>query len=83
MAEIELKKILDVDKFLKDVERMVFEGATYLDAVLFWCERNEIEIETIASFIKKNENLRTKILAIATKNKLMKKEEYEGSTLPI
>lgn len=80
---IKLENILDVDKFQLEVETLVLSGVNYLEAVLFWCGRNNIEIETIADIIKKNEKMKAMILSVATVNKLMKKEKYEGAVLPI
>ncbi len=50
------------DVFVEDVLKLVEnDGLSYIEAVIFWCERREIEIETIASIISKHVVLKEKI----------------------
>lgn len=40
------------ESFSLMIERMVREGnLTYMDAICHWCEKNEVEIETVAKMI--------------------------------
>lgn len=62
------------EEFISTIEDIVYQyDVPYLDAVLMYCEKNEIEIETIASIIKKNENLRGKLMIEAEDLNFIKK----------
>jgi hypothetical protein len=50
--------VVDIEK---DIQRMVDSDEDYLDAILEYAERNDIEVETISKIIKKNSNLLTKL----------------------
>lgn len=55
MSDLKLAKLIDSDKFYKEIDALVKEFSfSYLDAIVFFCERNEMEIETAASLIKGN-----------------------------
>lgn len=53
----------DVAKFLREIE--IIRGnsgeVSYLDAVVHYCEKKELEIESIGDFIRKNALLRSKL----------------------
>jgi len=53
----------DVAKFLKEIEiiRGNSEEVSYLDAVLHYCEKKDLEIESIGDFIRKNALLKAKL----------------------
>jgi len=41
-------------KFSQDVEKVAFENEmNYIDAIIFYCEKNEIEIESVPKLISK------------------------------
>ncbi len=47
-------------RFSQDVEKVAFENnMNYIDAIVFYCEKNEIEIESVPKLISKplKENL--------------------------
>jgi hypothetical protein len=49
-------------KFLRDIEKIVLKDRiSYVDAVIHFCERNNIEIETAASIIKMIPVMKSKI----------------------
>jgi len=55
MSDLKLAKLIDSDKFYKEIDSLVKEyDFSYLDAIVFFCEKNEMEIETAASLIKGN-----------------------------
>ena len=61
-------------EFIKDIEKLVKEkNMEYFDAVLLYCERNQIEIETIAAVIKQNSTLKAKIQVEAENSNMMKR----------
>ena len=51
----------------------------YIDAVIFWCEKNNIEVDLIAEYIKKDTVLKSKIQVEAELLNILKK----GARLPI
>jgi hypothetical protein len=53
----------DVARFLIEIEsiRGNSNEVSYLDAVVHYCEKRNIEIESIGDFIRKNALLRSKI----------------------
>ena len=53
----------DVARFLIEIEsiRGNSNEVSYLDAVVHYCEKKNIEIESIGDFIRKNALLRSKI----------------------
>jgi hypothetical protein len=50
------------EKFIKDIEVLVVKyKLDYMDAVVHYCEKNNVEIEAAASIIKNNIRIRSKI----------------------
>lgn len=44
--------VMTKDKFSITIETLVRDGGiSYVDAIVFWCEQNEMEIETAAKLI--------------------------------
>jgi len=63
------------------IEMIVREkNIEYIDAVVYYCERNNLEIETIADIIKQNAALKSKIQAEAEGLKMVKRT---GARLPV
>lgn len=49
-------------QFMQEIDALVEEKKMeYIDAVIFYCEKNNIEIETAASFIKGSAKMKAKI----------------------
>jgi len=47
-------KFMTTAKFSQDVEKVAFENEmNYIDAIIFYCEKNEIEIESVPKLISK------------------------------
>lgn len=62
MTEQNISSITSVQYFMESIESLVIEKKLdYLDAVMYFCEKNNIEIETAADMIKSNAKLKTKI----------------------
>ena len=53
-------------------------GGDFIDAIVTFCERNDVEIETVASVIKSNSKLKAKLKASAQSLNLLAKEKTEG-----
>lgn len=66
--------------FVEEIEILCQDkGIEYIDAVVFWCQKNNLEIETAAYWIKKDPVMRSKIQVEAENMNILKK----GARLPI
>jgi hypothetical protein len=66
--------------FVEEVEKLcITKNIEYIDAVVFWCQKNNLEIETAAYWIKKDPVMRSKIQFEAENLNILKK----GARLPI
>jgi hypothetical protein len=66
--------------FVEEVEKLCrTKNIEYIDAVVFWCEKNNLEIETAAYWIKKDPVMRSKIQFEAENLNVLKR----GARLPI
>jgi|APFre7841882654_1041346.scaffolds.fasta_scaffold350506_1 hypothetical protein len=49
-------------EFYEAIESLVWKhDIEYMDAIIMHCEKNNIEVESVASLIKSNENIKSKI----------------------
>jgi hypothetical protein len=72
--------LFDSQKFTKDIEKMCNAGRIeYIDAVVDWCEKNKIEIEYVASYIKKDPVFKSKLQEEAENLNILKR----GARLPL
>lgn len=64
MQDIVFDKALTQEKMIREIERIVVEyKADYIDAIVHYCDKNDIEIETVASIIKSSGKLRSRLQA--------------------
>jgi len=71
---------LTPNTFTTEIDKMCYEkNIEYIDAVVLWCERNKIEVEYVASFIKKDPVFKSKIQVEAENLNILKK----SARLPI
>jgi hypothetical protein len=78
---MQVENIKSSADFFKEIEKMVKEkNIEYFEAVLLYCEKNDIEVETIASVVKQNSALKSKIQIEAENLKMLKKS---SARLPI
>ena len=76
-----MKSFFDTNKFIAQINEMCSgESIEYIDAVIVWCERNNIELEFIAGVIKKDPLIKSKIQLEAEQLNFIKPA---GSRLPI
>ena len=74
-------KIKTPSQFALEIEMVVKEkNIDYLDAVMHYVEKNNIEVETAASLIKSSQILKGKIAAEAEELRLLK---TKSARLPI
>ena len=72
MLEILEDKFMTAAKFSQDVEKIAVEySMNYIDAIIHYCEKNEIEIESVPKLISKP--LKDKLKYDAQKLNYMKK----------
>ena len=77
---IELK-INTPSQFAMEIEKIVKEKSIeYLDAVMYYVEKNGIEVETAAPLIKSSQILKAKIATEAEDLRLLK---TKGARLPL
>lgn len=61
---IDLDQRVTVNNFQTAIESCVHKrGMGYLEAIMWYCEQHNIEIEAVVSLIKKSEAIRTKLEA--------------------
>ena len=78
---MKLKSIKSPSDFIKDIERIVNEKRVeYFDAVILYCEMNNLEVETAAALVKQNGTLKAKIQMEAENLNMVKRS---GARLPI
>ena len=66
------QKFISKDKFAEDIEHLVLTTKmNYIDAIVQYCEDNEIELETVGKLV--NKPLKEKIKFVATELNYMKK----------
>lgn len=66
--------------FVEEIEKLCKDkNIEYIDAVVFWCDKNNLEIETAAYWIKKDPVMRSKIQLEAENLNVLKR----GARLPI
>ena len=66
--------------FVEEVEKLCRDkNIEYIDAVVFWCQKNNLEIETAAYWIKKDPVMKSKIQVEAENLNILKR----GARLPI
>lgn len=66
--------------FVEEVEKLCKDkNIEYIDAIVFWCEKNNLEVETAAYWIKKDPAMKSKVQAEAENLNILKR----GARLPI
>lgn len=73
--------ILTVKQFTEEIELFVSQSScSYLDALTWYAEKHNVEIETVASLVRNSHILKAKLAAESEDAKLIKRS---GSKLPI
>ena len=73
---------LTVEQLVQDIDDIVRRNRmNYIDAIVFYCEKNNFDVEALAKMIPSS--LRSKVEESARKTKMLKKQYYRISTLPI
>ena len=62
MNTLKVNSVKPIHEFIKEIDDLVKKSKIdYIDAVIFYCEKNNIEIETAASLIKSSSKIKAKI----------------------
>lgn len=68
------------NNFVEEIETLCKDkNIEYIDAIVLWCERNKLEVETAAYWIRKDPTMKAKIQAEAENLNYIKR----GARLPI
>lgn len=55
MSKLKITSVVNAENFYRDVELFVKKHKMqYIDAVIYYCESNNIEVETVATLVKSN-----------------------------
>ena len=87
MSKTELEKVIEEKfvtpiKFSYEIERIVLnENMNYIDAILYYCEKESIEVESIPKLMTKP--LKEKLKIDATRLNFMKGKSISIAKLPI
>lgn len=77
---IEIKSITTASEFASQIEQMVADSDIgYMDAIVAWCEMNNVEIEQAVTYVKKNQVIKAKLEIEAEQLNLIEK----SAKLPI
>lgn len=69
---------LSAEKIHHEISEMLSRGTTYIEALVEYSKRNEIEIETVAEIVKKSPIIKEKLRSEAVKMKLVKRDQNES-----
>lgn len=64
-----------------EISKHIANGVPYIDALVHFAEKNNIEIETIAQIVKKSSILKEKVRSEAVDLKMVRKDERDLSDL--
>lgn len=60
--DVEVNSIRSPTSFMQEIDKLVDEdGMEYIEAIVYYCEVNDIEIETAASLIKGSAKMKAKV----------------------
>lgn len=68
---------LTPEKIHHAISRHISQGVPYIDALIDYAEKNNIEIETVAQIVKKSSILREKIKTEAVDLRMVRKDETD------
>lgn len=68
------------DSIHQEISHMLSNGVTYIDAIIEYAKRNDLEIETVAEIVRRSSIIKEKIRQEALKMKLVKKDDVRDIT---
>lgn len=77
---MKVNSIKSPSEFSREIEKIVLDKKIeYFDAIMYYVELNNLEIETVASLVKNNNIIKSKLQAECEKLNLLER----SATLPI
>lgn len=74
MNKVKINSVKPIQEFVKEIEQYVKEHRIdYIDAVLHYCDKNSLELETVAAMIKSSSKIKAKIQQEAEDNNVLPK----------
>lgn len=64
----------------REIEYMLSNGVSYIEAIVEYSNKNDLEIETVAEIVKKSSVIKEKIREEASRMRLMKPEDKRDIT---
>lgn len=62
IRDMEISSVKSPTSFMQEIDKLVDEKSmTYIEAVIYFCEQNDIEIETAASLIKGSAKMKARV----------------------
>lgn len=61
-----------------EISEMLKNGVSYIDALIEYARKNDLEIESVADIVKKSSILKEKVRSEAEDMKMIKREEQNG-----
>lgn len=59
---VKLANMIDAAAFYKEIDKLVRNhNLSYMDAVIHFCEKNDMEIETAAAMVKSNFRIKSQV----------------------
>jgi hypothetical protein len=68
------------DSIHQEISYMISNGVSYIDAIVEYSKRNNIEIETVANIIKRSSTIKEKIKQEAIQMKMVKNDNDNDIT---
>jgi predicted aldo/keto reductase-like oxidoreductase len=69
------------EKIHHEIAAMLANGVNYIDALVEYARKNDLEIEAVADIVKKSSILKEKLRGEAVKLKLVEKEERDDQDI--
>lgn len=64
-----------------EIAEMLANGVNYIDALVEYARKNDLEIEAVANIVKKSSILKEKVRSEAVKLKMVKKDDQDITDL--
>lgn len=64
----------------QEISYMISNGVTYIDALVEYAKKNDLEIEAVADIIKRSTIIKEKVRDEAVKMKMVKRDEHKDIT---
>ena len=68
-----IKIEFDVENFLKEVQQITQNDIPFTEAIMIWCDENDVDVQIITSIIKKNPSIKLTIEQDARGRNMLKK----------